>query len=402
MQITLGLGIVGAGLLAAQSAGCPGGGGGGGVDAGAPAMDLAAEVSDAAGPGPRFNVITGALPLYHLPLNIPNAKARNDASGVVFLEREKQLLIIDDGGDDLTPDLVPFYLADVAALWNPPVALTEVPDRASLPTSLPARHRDTEGLASSGCYIYAISSLPAATEKADPTVRAFSRFKLEQGQITDPLTIEPRDAIATALAQPTADPWFDAWLARWRDQKAKDGGINVEAISGTRKEGEILVALRSPHYGPDYLLPRTDDPGKKQTRTGAAMLVKLDVNDFAVDKLDAKVHATLDLGGLGFRGMEYSPAAGGYFITAGAVEAGFDYDFFFWNGKPGAAPRRLSSLIPEFAQLCRPESVTQVEHGGKRYLLVLSEESGPICEQPVAPYNYLLIALDDAFLDALR
>jgi hypothetical protein len=91
-----------------------------------------------------------------------------------------------------------------------------------------------------------------------------------------------------------------------------------------------------------------------------------------------------------------------YFITAGAVEAGFDYDFFFWSGKPGTPPVRLSTVIPEFAKLCRPESVAEVEHGGKKYLLVLSEESGAICEMPAAPYNYLLIELDERFLATVR
>jgi hypothetical protein len=411
MQIALGLGIVGAGLLAMKG-GCGSGGGrgdGGAADASA-SVDAFADAIPPTGDASKgdggvaspFKVLTGALPLYHLPQNIPNAKARNDASGAVFLARQKQLLIVDDGGDDANPDVVPFYLTDVAALFSPPVTMTELPDRTLLPMSLPARHRDTEALATSGHFIYAMSSQPAVAEKADPAFRAFSRFKLHDGQIIDDLTIDPRDAIAAALAQPTTDAWFDAWLLRWRDQKAKDGGINVEAISGTPCEGELLVGLRSPHYGVDYLSPRTDDPTKKQTRTGAAMLVKIDVNDFSAATLDAKVHARLDLGGLGFRGMDYSRAADGYFITAGAVEAGFDYDFFYWDGHPDTAPKRLSALIPEFAKLCRPESVTELEHEGKKYLLVLSEESGAICEQPAAPYNYLLIELDEPFLAALH
>jgi hypothetical protein len=121
-----------------------------------------------------------------------------------------------------------------------------------------------------------------------------------------------------------------------------------------------------------------------------------------IAELQATVHATLDLGGLGFRGLEYSPAANGFFFTAGAVEAGFDYDFFYWNGVADAKPVRLSTTVPEFAKLCRPESVEEIEHDGRRFLLVLSEESGAICETPPAPSNYLLIELNPAFLGLLR
>lgn len=367
---------------------------------GSDGSDGSAGASDA--PPPVAKVITGAFPLYHLPQAVANAKPRNDASGIVFLPTTKQLLLIDDGGEDASPDVVPFYLATVANLFAPPVTVNPLPVAGELATALPARHRDMEALAFDGSFIYVMSSLPAASEKAEPGYRAFSRFKLVGTQIAEDKTIEPRDAIMAALAKPTAEPWFAAWLDRWKDQKAKDGGLNVEAISATPTAGQLLVALRSPHYSANYLTPQPSDATKKQTRVGAAMLVKLNVASFDVASLAAEVHTSLDLGGLGFRGMEYSPTANGYFITAGAVEAGFDYGFYFWNGQPGKAPVALSDMIPGWKQLCRPESVSEVEYAGKHYLLVLSEESGAICETPAAPFNYLLIELDPAFLHTLE
>ncbi|HEY0714004.1 MAG TPA: hypothetical protein VGF45_15090 [Polyangia bacterium] len=352
--------------------------------------------------GSALTVLTGALPLYHVPKNIPNAKARNDASGVVFLPATQQLLVIDDGGEDATPDEVPFYLTNVTSVFASPITMLELPATSQLMNSLPAKHRDMEALAFADGFVYVMSSLPAESEKPDAGNRKFSRFKIDRGQIVDEATVEPRAAIMQAVATPTADPWFGEWLARWQDLKAKDGGLQVEALSATPLAGKLLVALRSPHYSQGYLLPKPADPTKKETRVGAAMLVEIDVTNFEADKLAPRVFANLDLGGLGFRGMEHAPAAGGYFITAGAVEAGFDYGFYFWNGKPGQAPVNLAGKIPAFAKLCRPESVAEVNHAGKPYLLVLSEESGAICEQPAAPYNYLLIEINQALLDLLR
>ena len=383
-----------------------------------PATDLGADAADAgdggqadvADVGPDQSatdattpgVTTGSFPLYHTPANIAGAKPRNDASGIVFLPGAAQLLFIDDGGEDATPDVVPFYLAPVASLFGAAVLVTELPAAAGLAGSLPAKHRDMEALARGGDFIYVMSSLPAASEKADPGNRAFSRFKFEGGEITAASTIEPRDAIMAALSTPTADPWHAAWLARWKDRNAKDGGLQVEALSGTGEPTELLVALRSPHYSADYLTPNPTDATKTLSRVGPAMLVSIDVTDFAAGALEAAVHATLDLGGLGFRGMEHSPAADGYFITAGAVEAGFDYGFYFWNGDPAAKPVNLADKVPEFKKLCRPESVTELDHAGKKYLLVLSEQSGAICETPAAPYNYLLIELTPEFLGMLE
>ncbi len=371
------------------------------IDTEAPPEVPAPEAPPAPAPS-VFKVTTGSLPLYHLPKNIANPKPRNDASGVVFLPATKQLLLVDDGGEDATPDVVPFYLASVASLFAPPVPMLELPGAVDLPAALPAQHRDMEALTSDCGFNYVMSSLPAESEKPDAGNRAFSRFKLVDGQISEAATINPRDAILTALMQPTGDPWFAEWLARWKDQKAKDGGLQVEALTRTPVANKLLVALRSPHYSAAYLTPRSDDPTKRQTRIGDAMLVELSVADFDASKLTPRLHATVDLGGLGFRGMEYSQTAGGYFITAGAVEAGFDYGFYYWNGTPGAAPTNLADKIPAWKKLCRPESVAEIEHDGKPYLLVLSEESGAICEQPAAPYNYLLIELDQSFLAALR
>ncbi len=348
------------------------------------------------GPSRGINVTTGALPLYH----IYQGKPRNDASGVVFLPDQKRILVVDDGGEDRAPENVPFFMVDVGALFGPMPMVTSLPAPVDdLVTSVAGRHLDVEAVTFDGKYVYVASSLPGATEpgKEKPAYRALSRVKVVAGGIADATTVDPREGIIEALrtwAVTSGDPsWFD----RVSRLAQKSGGLNLEAMSYTPVPDELLLGLRSPHAGADYLAP--GDAGV--TRSGRAILVKIKVGAFP-DGLSPSVHATLDLGGLGFRSLEYSPTAKGYFLTAGAVEAGWDYDLYFWNGQPESPPVSLKGKIKEFDKLCRPEGVTEIERDGRRYLMVLSEDSGDLCEQPPVPFNYLLVELNSDFLDLLR
>lgn len=372
-------------LLSVVGAGCGSGGG-------------AADAAPAASHG--INVTTGALPLYHLYLGKP----RNDASGVVFLPTDKRILVVDDGGDDASPDVVPFYLFHAAELFAPMPKVTELPPLYDAPGSVAGRHLDTEAVTFDGKYVYVASSMPSDQEtgKDKPQYRALSRFKVAGGKISDDASIDPRDAIMEALRSWSAAGSDPGWYGRVSGAKQKDGNLNIEAMSFTPKPNELLLGLRSPHEGVDYMKPPDGGSDALATRIGQAILVKINVTEFDAGKLSPTVHTTLDLGGLGFRSLEYSPTARGYFLTAGIVDAGWDYDFFFWNGQPGEAPVRLKDKIKEFDQLCRPEGVTEIEKDGRHYLMVLSEDSGALCEMPPAPFNYLLIELNHDFLKLLQ
>jgi len=54
----------------------------------------------------------------------------------------------------------------------------------------------------------------------------------------------------------------------------------------------------------------------------------------------------LDLGGLGIRSMEYSPAAGVYFIVAGPAGEGPGFDIYTWaeDGAPAPVPGARAAL----------------------------------------------------------
>ncbi len=331
-------------------------------------------LADASGPAPGPRVTTGSLPLYRMQ----RGKARHDASGAAFLPGLGRILLVDDGGDN-PPDVVPFYTLDVKNGF----ALAE------LPHPVMSLHGDLEGATFDGTWVYVTSSLPAATEPPyeDERFRALSRFKLDERGISEVATVYPRAQILAALER-DLDP---ATYAKVAPLQSKAGGLNVEGLAATPRPGELLVGLRSPHVGDAFPMPNP--------RSGDAVIVKLDARTFTAEGISAEVFAKLDLGGLGVRGMEWSPTAQGYFLTAGIVDAGYDYDFFFWKG-PGAKPVRVT--LPELTKLCRPEAVAEIVLDGRPHLLFLSEDSGAICEEPRAPYTYVLVELAAPFLDRLK
>jgi hypothetical protein len=320
-----------------------------------------------------LTVITGSLPLYHTQDKTP----RNDLSGATYVPALHGLFLVDDGGDP-PQDPLPFYFLRPESNFE----LLEVQDEVM------DRHGDLEATTFDGRHVYVSSSLGGADEFKDERFRNMSRFGLdgpaEAPRIARPETVQPRDAILTAL-----QPLDPAWFERMRNLKQKDGGLNVEGLSYVPDEpGKLLVGLRSPHLGPDF---------PANTRSGLAIVVKIDVGTFAAEGLAPQAY-TLDLGGLGVRSLEYAPTAHGYFVTAGIVEQGRDYAFYFWKGI-GSTPVRITA-IPEFDGLCRPESVSEVEIDHKHYVFVGSEESSSLCDG--VKYNFLLVEMNAAFLALLR
>lgn len=321
-------------------------------------------------PPASLTVITGSLPLYRTQ----GTRPRNDVSGAAFLPAEGKVLLVDDGGDPpqgAAPDVVPFYLVDPANNFQ----VSELRD------AVMTSHGDLEAATQDGQYVYVASSMSG--EYMDERVHTLSRFKLRGGVVSDVRTLRPRAGILDAVGS-----GFDgAWIERIKATRGREGGLNIEGLTYTPNPNQLIVGLRSPHADPRF---------PEMTRIGAALLLTLDVTLFTEESL-APTAFTLDLGGLGVRSMEYSPTARGYFILAGIVERGPDYDFFFWAG-PGAAPVRIE--LPEFKGLCRPEAVTEIDLRGRKFLWVISEESGDICEE--VKYNYLLVELNQAFLSRLR
>ncbi len=314
----------------------------------------------------RGPVLTGSLPLYHMQGN----GVRNDASGVAYLPRQKRALVIDDGGD-APPDVMPFYLVDVAANFGV----------SELASDLMKRHGDLEGATSDGTFVYLASSLSA--EYKEERFHNLSRFRLQGDALVDATTIAPRAQIMETLRATFGADWFE----RVSGLDGKTGGLNVEGLTATPTPNQLLIGLRSPHVGDSF---------PQDLRSGLAIVVQADVSDLGRGLAGATAH-TLDLGGLGIRSLEYSPTAKGYFIAAGPVETATAYELYFWKG-PGSSPVRLE--LAEFRKLCRPEGVAEIEFDGKKYLWVISEQSGTPCDE--VPYNFILVELESAFLASLK
>lgn len=130
-------------------------------------------------------------------------------------------------------------------------------------------------------------------------------------------------------------------------------GINLEGMSVTADGASLFLGFRNP-------VPE-----------GQSLLVKL-LNSTAVLFLDAEPEfeapLRLDLGGLGIRSMEWSPAAGAYFIVAGPAGDGGPFDIYRWSegAAPEPVPGALEALatLPDFA----PEGLV-VDQSGTRLQL---------------------------------
>ena len=318
-------------------------------------------------PVETINITVGSLPLYHQQVDT----FRSDLSGAAYIPAQGVVILADDGGKP--SDVVPAYVADVRNDF----AISEVSDAVN------GAHGDLEGATFDGTYVYVISSLPGATEFAEDRFRAFSRYKFNAGVISEVETVSPRSVLMPAIETAFGSDFY----SRIETLDSKVGGLNVEGLSATGNANELMIGLRSPHFGADF---------PQNTKSGEAIVLQANFTDFAPSSWQIQAH-TIDLGGHGVRSMEWSPTAQGYFILAGIVEAGFDYAFYFWPG-PGSPTVRIE--LDEFLPLCRPEAVTEIDVDGVPTLWVMSEESGAICDD--VAYNYLLIELNDAFMQTLQ
>jgi hypothetical protein len=115
-------------------------------------------------------------------------------------------------------------------------------------------------------------------------------------------------------------------------------GINLEGMSVAADGASLFLGFRNP------------------VPAGQSLLVKV-LNPKAVLFEDAEPRfeppIRLDLGGRGIRSMEYSPAAGAYFIVAGPHDGEGGYDLYRWveGVPPEAVPgaREALASLPDFA-----------------------------------------------------
>lgn len=129
------------------------------------------------------------------------------------------------------------------------------------------------------------------------------------------------------------------------------GALNIEGMTAT-PDGSLLIGFRNP-------IPK-----------GRALIVPLlnpnEVLSSGSPRFGDAI--TLDLGGLGLRGME--TVSSGYYLLAGPNNGGAPCKFFFWNGK-GSEPQPVSGI--NFSTL-NPEGICAINTGDKTELLLLSDD----------------------------
>ena len=185
-----------------------------------------------------------------------------------------------------------------------------------------------------------------------------------EGEGDDAVITTPKgrsDKLLAALA--TLDEDFAAAIGDLTQDDSglspKKAGINLEGMSVTADGASLFLGFRNP-------VPK-----------GQSVLVKL-LNPKPVLFQDADPAFAppirLDLGGRGIRSLEYSPAAGAYFIVAGPFDSGTGFDLYRWvegaDPVPVPGAREALASLGDFA----PEGLI-IDQTGKRLQLFSDNEA---------------------------
>ena len=159
--------------------------------------------------------------------------------------------------------------------------------------------------------------------------------------------------VLSELTKVLADAFGAHWLETVLALDAKKGGINVEGLASY--DGRLLIGLRSPleRFGKAIVVAM---PDPSESRAGQSEIF------------------TLELNGMGIRGIEYIESLASFVIIAGTVEK--SSRFSLWLHSPQEGTTELLS-ISEFDELCRPESI--VSSKASNSFFVFSERSGEEC-----------------------
>jgi hypothetical protein len=310
-------------------------------------------------------ILTGFNSQYH---EQPAGVLRQDLSGAAT--DYDHIIFIDDGGSP--PD---FSFVRV---------MSDLPDTAAIDIPLTLNHQDLEAATYHNGYFIITTSM---SDAIGDDQRRLTRFKLNRygSRLKYEKSVDIRDELMAALSDQFGEEWFD----RIRDEPGRAGGLNIEGLSRPHTwQDFILLGLRSPLLGDNFGNPATDPA--LNLDEGQAIIAKVhhpfdDDPTFDFHTLDLQT----ETGSHGIRGMEWIPAMNAYVIIGGPVPAVDDYSL--WQLKRNGALSRLE--LPGFEDLCRPESVMQVKEHWKKYLVVLSEESGAACNE--APYTFIMAEIID-------
>lgn len=252
-----------------------------------------------------------------------------EASGVVAVPGSNGVLLVDDNRDRH----VMWMTFDATGVGSRPV-----------PVRLDRRVPDPEDIATDGTYFYVVGSQSRGGGRdADDFVR---------------FTFDPETGAAGRVQG------FGGLVDFLEDQVAglkklgagRTGPLNIEGLTWDDANQRLLLGLRSPLQAGKALVVamRFVDPGGPFTAKNL--------------RVDSDL-VSLDLGGLGIRGLGYDEAAKRVLVIAGAAtDAGTgDFRLFEWNGVSGVRPVNRGVL----PSLQKPEGIARVRVGSRLRTLVV-------------------------------
>ena len=148
-----------------------------------------------------------------------------------------------------------------------------------------------------------------------------------------------RDSVAPTGARPEAAA----------PALAAEAGLNIEGLSLSSDGRSLLLGLRSPLVeGKALLIPLTNPVGA------------LGLGESAPQPAALADPMLLDLGGLGFRSIEWDAAASRYLIAAGNAAGGKPLRLYTWSGKPEDSPQPVKTPSAQGAEAIHPEGIAPV------------------------------------------
>jgi hypothetical protein len=126
-------------------------------------------------------------------------------------------------------------------------------------------------------------------------------------------------------------------------------GLNLEGLTVSKDSRAFFLGLRSPLAEGKALLVTLTNP-----------VAALGLGESSPQPAALSAPLMLDLGGLGFRSIEWDAARGVYLIIAGSADERSVFRCYTWTGEPGAAPVPVNSASAAKASSIDPEGVTPV------------------------------------------
>jgi hypothetical protein len=261
-----------------------------------------------------------------------------EASGVAHVPGTSGVLFIDDG----KPNEVFWMELDEAGSQRGSIKAV------GLGTSI----EDPEGITTDGTYFYIVSSLSRSKSGGQAGIVRF-KFNPASQTIEDAQTVgELKQMLVNNVNE----------LRDMGAVKAKDDGINIEAIAWDPAQSRLLLGLRSPVID------------------GRALVVPLKLSDtgdqfFIQQPKAGGIEAIrLALGGQGIRSMEYDDRSKLFHIIAGATESQDKNDFKLWEWKGDASQTGLRDVATLDRKL-KPEGVTRASVGANDFKFVVFDTS---------------------------